>query len=184
MKVFVENAKKGPDVASESLINISIYIKEMHRVEERLKDLMSEVTSSMSSQINFLAPLIAGIVVGLTSMIMSILLTLGDQLGKLSTDVGGAASSATGGGLMDMFSATLPTFYLQLVVGVYIVQITYLLTTMLNTIDNGYDPLNEKSLLGKYFYKSGALYSVVSFIVVLIFNLISAAVVGGVNLIK
>jgi hypothetical protein len=37
MKVLVESAKKGPMIASQAIINVSNYIKEMHRVEERLK---------------------------------------------------------------------------------------------------------------------------------------------------
>ncbi|MEM4397485.1 MAG: hypothetical protein QW757_02560, partial [Candidatus Woesearchaeota archaeon] len=80
MKVFVESAKKGPMIASNSLINISNYIKEMHKVEERLKDLMAEITSSMKSQINFLAPLIAGVVIGLTSLVTTIINKLSAQM--------------------------------------------------------------------------------------------------------
>jgi hypothetical protein len=175
MKVFVESSKKGPDVAAEALINISTYIKEMHRVDERLKDLMAEITSSMSSQINFLAPLIAGIVIGLTSMITTILNVLGNQVGTLATEAGGAVAQ---GGMLELFGDSIPTFYFQLVVGLYIVQITYLLTVMLNTIQNGYDPLNEKSLLGQNFMKSGALYCVVSTLVILFFNIIAATVIS------
>ena len=178
MKVFIEGAKKGSDVAAEALINISTYIKEMHKVDERLKDLMSEITSSMSSQINFLAPLIAGIVIGLTSMITFILSKLSSQLNNMSADSGGQGAL-----LGDLFKESIPTFYFQLVVGLYIVEITYLLTTMLNTIQNGYDPLNEKFLLGQYFLRSGVLYCFVSLSVILIFNLIAVTVISGMNII-
>ncbi|MEK6917120.1 MAG: hypothetical protein AABW92_05245 [Nanoarchaeota archaeon] len=175
MKVFVESARKGPEIASQSLINISTYIKEMHRVDERLKDLMAEITSSMRSQISFLAPLISGIVIGLTSMITTILITLGNQVGSFSgSDMGGSTT-----GLLNMFSDSIPTFYFQLVVGIYVVQITYLLTTMLNTIENGYDPLSEKFMLGNFIKKSGVLYSIISFVVIMMFNLIAATVVSG-----
>ncbi len=175
MKVFVEGTKKGPDVASEALINISSYIKEMHRVDERLKDLLAEVTSSMSSQINFLAPLIAGIVIGLTSLITTILNKLSTQITKLSEDT--AAGGAQGAGLLQMFKDSIPTYYFQFVVGIYIVQITYLLTTMLNTIQSGYDPLEEKHLLGLNFYKSGLLYCMIALAVIMLFNIIATTVV-------
>ncbi len=179
MKVFIEGAKKGPDVASQSLINISTYIKEMHRVDERLKDLMSEVTSSMRGQINFLAPLISGIVIGLTSMITTILNTLGNQLGGFSE--GDLSQSSS---LLDMFGDSIPTFYFQVVVGLYVVQITYLLTQMLNIVENGYDPLNEKYLLGVNVMKSGRLYTMISFGVILMFNLIAGSVVAGLSVVK
>jgi hypothetical protein len=177
MKVFVESAKKGPDVASESLLNISNYIKEMHRVDERLKDLMSESSSSMKGQINFLAPLISGIVIGLTSMITTILNTLGSQMGNFTSDAG--VNGAQGDGLLAMFGNGIPTFYFQIVVGIYVVQITFLLTQMLNTLENGYDPLNEKYMLGVNLVKSGRLYTMISFGVILMFNLIAASVIAG-----
>ncbi len=184
MKVFVEGAKKGPDVAAKSLINISTYIKEMHRVDERLNDLMAEITSSMKSQINFLAPLISGIVIGLTSMITTIINKLSTQLGTFSdTSAGGAGSMAPNSEVLNMFSDSIPTYYFQIVVGIYVVQITYILTTMLNTINQGYDPLNEKFMLGQYIKKSGLLYSTVSFIIILIFNLIANLVISNLSLI-
>ncbi|MBN2367779.1 hypothetical protein JXC34_02075 [Candidatus Woesearchaeota archaeon] len=173
MKVFVESAKKGPEVASQALINISTYIKEMHRVDERLQDLMAEITSSMKSQINFMAPLISGIVIGLTSMITTILNTLGKQIGQLSTETGTGPE-----GLLDIFGDSIPTFYFQLIVGLYVVQITYLLTGMLNTIQNGYDPLNEKHMLGIYVKKSGIMYCIVALVVIILFNMIAGTVVS------
>ncbi len=181
MKVFVESSKKGPSVAAESLINISTYIKEMHRVDERLKDLMAEITSSMTSQINFLAPLISGIVIGLTSMITTILNSLGNQMNtfKQGTEFGGVKQAS----MLELFGDSLPTFYFQIVVGIYVVQITFILTQMLNTIQNGYDPLNEKHLLGKYIKKSGVLYSTIAFFIILLFNLIAGTVISGLNIV-
>jgi len=177
MKVFVESARKGPEVASRALINISTYIKEMHRVDERLRDLLAEITSSMSSQIKFLAPLISGIVVGLTSMITAILDKLGTQLEGISEGVGG------GGLASNDFLATLgngiPTYFFQAIVGIYVIQIVYLLTTMLNVIQSGYDPLNEKHMLGENLKHSGTFYSMLAFIIILVFNLIASAVVNS-----
>ncbi|MEM3374219.1 MAG: hypothetical protein QW757_05685 [Candidatus Woesearchaeota archaeon] len=183
MKVFVESAKKGPLIASEALINISNYVKEMHKVEERLKDLMSEITSSMKSQISFLAPLIAGVVIGLTSMITTILNKLSAQMDILTREAGGAANAQQFGSMLDLFRDSIPSFYFQVVIGIYIIQVTYLLTTMLNTIENGYDPLNEKYLLGVYFKKSGLLYCLIAFFVILVFNLIAATVLQNTNLV-
>jgi len=181
MKVFVESSKKGPDVASQALINISTYIKEMHRVDERLQDLMAEIVSSMKSQINFLAPLISGIVIGLTSMITTILNQLGNQITNISSGSSlGGADGVAASQILDLVSAGVPTFYFQMIVGIYVIQITFLLTQMLNTIQNGYDPLNEKYLLGINIKKSGVMYAIIAFIVVLIFNLIAGSVINNI----
>ena len=64
MKVMIESVKKGPQIAAQALLSMSRYIKEIHRVNERLKDLMADTISSMKSQVKFLTPAIAGIVIG------------------------------------------------------------------------------------------------------------------------
>src|SRR3989344_4305404 len=72
MKVLTQAVKKGPLIAAQALTNVARYIKEIHKVNERLKDLMADVISSMRSQIKFLTPAIAGVVIGITSMITAI----------------------------------------------------------------------------------------------------------------
>ncbi len=109
-------------------------------------------------------------------MITTILNILSKQITNMSSQDG---MGEGGAGLLGFFGDSIPTFYFQIVVGIYIIQITYLLTTMLNTIQNGYDPLSEKHLLGKYFSKSGMLYCFVAAAVILVFNIIASMVISG-----
>ncbi len=170
MKVLIESVKKGPQVAAMALINISRYIKEIHKVNERLKDLMAEVISSMNSQIKFLTPVIAGIVIGITSMVTTILGKLAVQMKELTaTTEGGVGGALTTG----FFSQGIPTYYFQIVVGLYVVQITYILTILANGIQNGSDKLNERYSLSKNLTRSVLLYAIVSLVIMLIFNIIS-----------
>ncbi|MBI2129507.1 hypothetical protein HYU07_04670 [Candidatus Woesearchaeota archaeon] len=170
MKVLVESSKKGARIAAQSLTNISRYIKEIHKVDERLKDLMADIISSMKSQINFLTPVISGIVIGITSMITSILGAIGTRMQAVSTE---------GGKVPDIFgNPGIPPYYFQLVVGIYIVQIIYLLTVLENGIENGSDSLNEKYLLGNNMMKSLVLYCVIAGIITIIFNLISGKILA------
>ncbi|NQU98239.1 hypothetical protein HQ533_02125 [Candidatus Woesearchaeota archaeon] len=175
MKVLVESSKKGPLVASNALINVSNYIKEMHRVDERLRDLMADVISSMKSQISFLTPAISGIVIGITSMITAILGTLGDKLGQLASEAEGVA----GGGVLSMFGAGVPTFHFQVIVGLYVIQIVYLLTILINGIENGSDKLNERFLIGKNLIRTSITYTIVAFIIMVLFNLIAGSIMGS-----
>lgn len=176
MKVMVESAKKGPLIASKAVLSVSKYIKEIHRVNERLKDLMADIISSMKSQIAFMTPVIAGIVIGITSMVSTIIGKLGIQL------KGQAASVATTGGqgaaLAGLFGDTIPTYYFQLIVGFYVIQIVYILTVLSNGIENGEDKLNEEYELGKNLTRSTRLYCITAFIIILIFNLIAGAITG------
>ncbi|MEK6904773.1 MAG: hypothetical protein AABX24_00045, partial [Nanoarchaeota archaeon] len=95
MKVLIESIRKGPRIAAQALLSMSRYIKEIHRVEERLQDLMADVISSMKAQTKFLTPAIAGIVIGITSMISTILTKLSAQLGAFTATQ--EAGTAAGG---------------------------------------------------------------------------------------
>ncbi|MBI4983071.1 hypothetical protein HZC32_00295 [Candidatus Woesearchaeota archaeon] len=167
MKVLVESAKKGPRIAAQALLSMSRYIKEIHTVEERLKDLMGEEISSMKAQIKFLTPAIAGIVVGITAMISTILTRLSAQLGGFT---GSGEQLGSLGDMVSIFGIGIPTFYFQIVVGIYIVQIVYILTVLSNGIENGADKLAERYQLGKNLINSTLLYCFISAVVIVLFN--------------
>ncbi len=176
MKVLIESSKKGPLEASKSLITMSQYIKEIHRVEERLRDLMSDVISSMRSQINFLTPAIAGIVVGITSMITTILGALNTQLSEFGS---GGSELGTMSDLAKTLGVGLPTYLFQAIVGLYVVQITWILAYLVNGIENGKDDLNEEYEQGKGLQLATFLYIGIAFIVVLLFNFIAGTIMKG-----
>jgi len=111
MRVLIQSVKKGPLIAAKALINISRYVKEMHKVEERLRDLMAEVISSMKSQISFLTPIIAAIVVGITSMISSILGVLSQTVSSQLTE----GSSGGFGGNMEMLGTFLKEIFQHII---------------------------------------------------------------------
>jgi hypothetical protein len=173
MKVLVEGIRKGPVIAAQAILNVSRYIKEIHKVNERLKDLMADVISDMKSQIAFLTPAIAGIVIGITSMITYILGALAENIQNLSaSELGGRI-----GDVASLFGDGIPTYYFQLVVGIYVFQIVFILTIMANGIENGSDKLQERYALGTNLIKSTFLYCTLSLIVMLVFNLIASRIV-------
>ena len=175
MKVLMQSIRKGPTIAAKAMANVARYVKEIHQVNERLKDLMAEIISSISSQIHFLAPVIAGIVVGIASMITTIL----GRLGKQMEDMASMAGSGGGAGIMEMFGLGIPAFYFQIVVGLYVVQLSYILTILKNGIENGDDKVGECFELGKNMTSTVLLYSVVTAAVMLIFNIIAGAILAG-----
>jgi len=122
----------------------------------------------MKSQISFMAPVISGIVVGIGSMMVGVISKLSDL-----TDVDASSAAALNlgnvGGLFDKFN-TIPSYFFQIIVGIYVVQIVYVLTVLSNGIENGADKLSEQHRLGKNLIRSVILYSIVALIVVLLFN--------------
>jgi len=172
MKVLIESSKRGPQVAAQALLSMSRYIKEIHRVEEKLKDLMAEIVGSMKAQVKFLTPAIAGIVVGITSMISTVLTKLSAQLTQFSE-----AGQQTGfEGMLTIFGVGIPTFHFQVIVGIYIVQLAYILTVLANGIENGADKLGERYELGKSLVNSILLYCFIAGVVMLLFNAFAGTV--------
>ncbi len=165
MKVLIESAQKGPKIAAQAMVNVSNYIKEIHKVDERLRDLMSETMASMKSQIKMLTPLISSIVVGITALIIDILGTISAQADEMADggDVGAAA----------MFGEGIPTYYFQIVVGIYVVQIVFLLTKIVNGIENGSDKLTEEYQMGINLTKATLMYTFVSTLAIVGFTLLA-----------
>ncbi|VVB81186.1 Uncharacterised protein [uncultured archaeon] len=174
MKVLIESIKKGPLIAAQALLNVARYIKEIHKVNERLKDLMSDIISDMKSQIAFLTPAISGIVIGITSMITFIL----GNLSKNITNLGAEQAGTQIGTLANLFGDGVPTYFFQAVVGIYVFQIVYILTVLANGIENGADKLQERYLLGTNLLKSTIMYCLIAGAVMLIFNIIAMRIVG------
>ena len=184
MEVLLESSKKGPSIVSQSMLSISIYVDKIHKVAERLKDLLADVISSMKSQISFLTPVIAGIVVGISVMIVRVMVSLHTSITKAalaneSTGLGGGGVQ----GLLGLFpiNGIISGYFFQLVVGIYVVQITYVLTVLQNGIENGTDKLNEEYLLGKTLIRSFFLYAVIALVVAILFLSLAAVVLVNTN---
>jgi Flp pilus assembly protein TadB len=182
MRILVESVRKGLAVAARSLMSISEYVKNMQRIDERLRDLLAEVVSDMKSNMNFLAPLLAGVVVGLSAMITSIL----NKLQVLSSSVTGAESLSGIGNINQILSLfqvdkMIPPYFTQLSIGIYIIQVTFILTTALVTVDSGKDPLREKNELAKNLKRGIFLYLGTALIATLALSLLSTVALGNIG---
>jgi len=183
MEVLLESSKKGPSITAQALLSISNYVERIHSVNERLKDLLSEIISSMKSQISFLTPAIAGIVIGIASMIVNIIVQLGTQFQEFQAGEAAADTASTLSLINSLFTVKdiIPSFFFQIVVGLYVFQITYILIILSNGIENGTDKLNEEYLLGKNLIKTTVIYTIIAVIVVILFNVLSQGIMSGVQ---
>jgi len=177
MRILIEAAKKGLNVAAVSLMSISQYIKNIQKINDRLKDLLAEIVSDMKSNMTFLAPLLSGVVVGLTVMITAILgkidsaLTEGVDLGSIG---GGQILSL----LKDFKIANMiPPYYLQVIIGVYLIEVVFILTATLVGVDSGEDKLEKTNKTGKNLMSAMTLYFIVALISTLaLFALVQAVI--------
>ncbi len=181
MEVLIESSKKSARVVSQSLVSISNYIKNINTVNERLKDLLSDIISSMKSQISFLAPVIAGIVVGIASLIVNILGKLKDlSTGALSNTEEFPSGLDAITNLFDL-KDVIPSYFFQLVVGLYLIEIVIILTILANSIENGVDKLNAQYSLAKNLRFSVALYILIALLVILIFNALAGSILPAIG---
>jgi len=176
MKALVETARKGPSIVSSSLMTISNYAKKIKSVNERLKDLLADILSSMTSQISFLTPMIAGIVVGVGSMVTSIINRLGEQFANVSATGGEALGNLGAIANILRIEDVIPTYHFQIIVGIYVIQITIILTILSTNIERGIDKTTTRNRISKNLMKGVGLYFVISLIGIVIFNMLANAV--------
>jgi len=180
MRILIESAKKGLKVAAQSLMSISEYVRNIQKINERLRDLLADVVSDMRSNMTFLAPLLAGIVVGLTAMITGIL----SQLKDLTAAGGESAVSGLGnlGTITQLFNVEnmIPPYQMQIAIGIYIIEIIFILTGALVTIDAGEDKLRNTYEIGRSLMRGSMLYFIMAFISVVALSLLASVALRGV----
>ena len=177
MRVLVEAAKKGLTIAALSLISISEYVKNINKITDRLRDMLAEIVSDMKSNMTFLAPLLSGVVIGLSAMITSIL----SKLDILSTTGGEVAGIGSLGAITGLFEYTkmVPPYLLQIIIGIYLIEIIFILTGTLVVIDSGEDRLEKTNKTGINLKKGITLYFITALFSSLALFLLSTIVLGN-----
>ncbi|MBM3246943.1 hypothetical protein FJZ17_00155 [Candidatus Pacearchaeota archaeon] len=184
MHILIEAVKKGLKVAAQSLMSIADYVRNIKKINDRLRDLLADVVSDMKSNMTFLAPLLAGIVVGLGGMITLILSKLDAVLS--SAEISGADLSGFGNivRIKDLFpvDAMIPPYFLQISVGLYIIEIIFILTKALVTVDAGEDKLKVTYDISKNLLKGGWLYLIVSLIAIIALSLLAGVALSNLTI--
>ncbi len=181
MRILIESVKKGLQIAARAMMSISDYIKNIQKINDRLKDLLAEVVSDMRSNMTFLAPLLSGIIVGLTSMIAIIL----NKLKGLSDLTGGSGTEVAGigsiGNIVNLFdvASIVPPYFVQVSIGIYLIEIIIILTGTLVTVDSGKDTLQEKYELSRYLKRGITLYLITTLIGTIALTGLAAVALSG-----
>jgi hypothetical protein len=178
MRVLIESSKKGLDIAAISLMSISQYVKNIQKITDRLRDMLAQIISDMKSNMTFLAPLLSGAVVGLSAMIISILNKL--NISELSN--AGETGLGNISNILSIFDLTkmIPPYYLQIAIGIYLVQIIYILTGTLVAIDSGEDKLEKMNKSGINFLRGTLFYFITAFVSTIALFLLTSIVLGNI----
>ncbi|MCX6815665.1 MAG: hypothetical protein NT120_02345 [Candidatus Aenigmarchaeota archaeon] len=139
MHTVVESSRKGVNTASSAMLSVSRYLKDLHKTQEDIKESLSETLNSLKFQGFFLTPMISGVVATLAIIIIRILRQLGTQSASLGSDVP----------LLSQFAEiSITPFQFILIVAIYMVESSFILGMFINSIENGEDPVGQKSETG------------------------------------
>jgi len=112
---------------------------------------------------------------------VNILINLKQQISTALTDSQAASASMAPAGLLQMFGDSIPTYYFQMIVGIYVAQIIFILTILANNIENGADRLGEHYYLGNNLVRSMVIYFVLSLFVILASNFFAAIIMSSIS---
>ncbi len=180
IELILEAIKKSPQTAATVTKTLSNYLDSIKKVTNRLIDLLAEILSSIKMQVGFMAPFIAAIVVSLQAMTISILTGLTRVFEGINTQ--NAENMGFGGsGLLDAITQMLnqgtPTSIFQLVVGIYIFELTFILTFLYSVIKEGFDEIKEKYELSNNLLKAGLIYTILVTIMTVILIVIGKTII-------
>jgi Flp pilus assembly protein TadB len=166
MNIVVEGSKKGSHIVAFSLITISKFLTSVRNVNERLSDLLAETIASLQSEVKMFIPLITGIVVAMAVLTTNILLNLAERLTTINTSSGSEAQLGFGTTLMGIFKIEylVPSWAFQLIVGIYLVQVTLIMTYLLSGVVNGSQKVSRYDAYQKNLFMSISIYFIVTLV--------------------
>ncbi|MBN2101519.1 MAG: hypothetical protein JW716_01460 [Candidatus Aenigmarchaeota archaeon] len=163
MYMIIDIAQKGVKYASESMLIISRYLKNIRETQEYLRDILSESVSSMNFQAYMLTPMITGLVVAMAQIIINVLSILGSRL-KAMTAGGelGMGEALMDSSILGSGGSSIAPAVFQLIIGTYLIEIIIILAIFITKITHGDNKTMQWYLAGKILIISVIIYFMVA----------------------
>jgi hypothetical protein len=145
LRLFVEGIQKSQRAVSASLIRIADHLKQLQEVETKITDMLYELTTTLRSTVTVFAPLIAGVTLAITALISRIIESIG---GVLPRDATGLSPTFSGVSVAFSLENVRPEYFV-LVIGIYLIELVFLLTRFTNGINEGDDNATYMYSLGR-----------------------------------
>jgi Flp pilus assembly protein TadB len=171
MKVLAVSSSKGTSMVAQASGTVSRYMDRLKSTQNKLEDLLEDSTTTIKLLSYMLAPIISGVAVGMSQTIITAISSLTQRFASLET--GGAAPIAL------PFSSTsaISPEIIQMVVGIYLIQLLYVLGGFYTKITRGNDPVFKRYFRGKILIVGVTIYVAALLIITSIFT----TVIGGVT---
>ncbi|MFQ5815252.1 MAG: type II secretion system F family protein [Candidatus Hydrothermarchaeaceae archaeon] len=157
LSIVVESSRKSNDAAAIILSRITAHLDNMTRVEAKIKEKLGSTVETMQATMIYFAPFIAGVVVVLQDLMNKQLAKGRWMAGVTSFDPGSVQSyfnmDITGApglaGLLQGTATPLSMGVLQVILGVYMLEMIAILTFYIEEIRNGDDAVVKRMSLSK-----------------------------------
>lgn len=183
MRAVLSSSQKGNKMAATAMTTISRYLKNIHDTQEQLNDLMEDTTTTIQLLAYMLAPVISGVAVGMSQTIITALYSLGETFTQTQGNLPAGQSGASGAGLgfLDNLDSVIPPELLQFVVGIYLLQLLYILGTFYMKITHGEDPTYKNLFIGKVMISGMVFYTITVLMISLMFGGLVTGIGGGLS---
>jgi len=164
MTAILKSSEKGAGMAAETMLTISRYLKDVHKTEETLNDLMEESTTTIQLLAYMLSPVISGVAVGMSQTIITAMFQLSGSIPETEGSAGGLGAGGMGG-MLEGLDEAIPPELLQFVVGIYVIQLLFILGTFYMKIVHGENLTYKDTFVGKVMIIGIILYTITMMIV-------------------
>ncbi|MGI6589535.1 MAG: hypothetical protein ACOX1V_02620 [Candidatus Iainarchaeum sp.] len=155
MRLLVDSVDLGVEVASRTLMSLSLQMENMDKVNKSLQEMVSDVTTTMSTMALFIAPMVLGITTALQKVVIMTLASVVTSP-EVDMDTIGSTASNLGGGSFNMqslFKVNFETFRsfatpleYMIIVGIYVALIVVILTYFTSKIKEDNDLVYKLNL--------------------------------------
>lgn len=172
MRAILSSSEKGTQMASTAMMTISRYLGNIHDTQEELNDLMEDTTTTIQMLAYMLAPIISGVAVSMSQTIITALYSLGESFSSTQQNLPdtGAGGGLGGAGILSNLQSAIPPELLQFVVGIYLLQLLYILGTFYTKITQGEDKTYKSMFIGKIMISGLFFYTMTVIIISLMFG--------------
>ncbi|MEM2258371.1 MAG: hypothetical protein QXW78_00355 [Candidatus Thermoplasmatota archaeon] len=159
IKIFIEGVKKSYEYAGVAIVKIADHLKQLQDVERKIRDSLASITSSLRSTATFFAPLIGGVTLGMANLMQKILSSLNFSFSQdITIPLFGKIFYVTSSADFDI------------VIGIYIIILVFLILRLANGIDEGDDKIEYFYAVGKSLPIAIFIFTISSFASYMIFS--------------
>ncbi|MEM5799556.1 MAG: hypothetical protein QXZ43_02740 [Candidatus Aenigmatarchaeota archaeon] len=172
MNVLSSASEKSSIVLGKVSKTIGEYMENLNSIEAKIRELLEEVRSGLRIQGSFVIPIVCAVVAALGIFILNMLVIVSCEMKKIEKSFGFNLfeSGDIINSLIGSFSKVIPMTLLQVIVGIYTIEITIIISILLNGIENGFDQVSRDYIIATTLSKALIIYSIVLILCLFAFN--------------